>query len=159
MTSLHGLPDPDTDPDLAHLIDLLAMLPGPTEDREFWNAVQAQTWPATPGTELEYIYEKMAAIWRVTRNRDPQTISYLAKYLLFFFSGDKPRLWKILNRVTSWDFSLRDDDAGRWWAQDVCDTAWALYVRYSHDGDDRWQEKWRYQDSWLEWLPNSDNLD
>ena len=56
---------PANDPDLAHLLDLLAMLPGPSEDREFWAAVQnhgrGQPEPVTEN--LKYVYEKMASIW------------------------------------------------------------------------------------------------
>jgi hypothetical protein len=29
----------DDDPDLAHLFELLSMLPGPTQNGEFWTAV------------------------------------------------------------------------------------------------------------------------
>ncbi len=157
-----------SDPDVAHLFDLLAVLPGPTEDRKFWAAVQANALASRPALEetespgkdeLDYVYEKMSNVWRVVRDQSPTAITYLAKYLLFFFSGNSPRLWRILNRVTVAEFSLNSDDGGRWWAEDVCRTAWALFVRYAKYDDDRWVDKWRYQESWLEWLPSRQAAD
>jgi hypothetical protein len=140
------------DPDVRHLLELLSMLPGP-EDREFWTAVQHQ---ALPDTDLGYVYEKMSGIWRVIQDPSRQNIIHLARYLMFFFAGDNPELWKILNHIFHDQLSLRNDEAGRWWAADVCKTAWTLYVRYLHLGDERWKARWRYEDTWLEWMPPPD---
>jgi hypothetical protein len=153
--SVKGL-HPAQDPDLAHLLDLLAMLPGPTEDREFWAAVQnhGRGHPEPVTQNLNYVYEKMAHIWLMLQEPAPSRVSYLARYMLYFFSGDDPDLWKVLNRVTSHFFSLDDDSTDRWWAADVCRTAWALYVRYGPaSADDQWKDRWRFQRDWTEWLP------
>jgi hypothetical protein len=144
----------DDDPDLQHLFDLLRMLPGPTEDREFWTEVQHHT---LPDTQLGYVYEKMTLIPRTVLDPSPGHISDLAKYLLIFFSGDCPELWDILGCIAP-DFDLRHDQAGRLWANDLCETAWTLYVRYwpnwgASRPDEHWAVKWRYKSSWLEWLP------
>ena len=151
---------PDGDPDLEHLFELLRMLPGPGEDRPFWAAVQAHAQGQDPesATEVNYVFEKMAGIWLITQEPSPSSIAYLAKYLLFFFSSDDPEQWKTLNHVTVHDFSLNRDDTGRWWAKDLCETAWALYVRYSpmYQDEERFRLKWQFEKSWLEWLPPRD---
>jgi hypothetical protein len=143
---------PAADPDLAHLFDLLAMLPGPIENRAFWDAVQAFVLrePEPPAGYPTYVYEKMANIWDVIQDPSPQRIAYLAKYLMFFFSGDHPEIWKVLNPVVIPGFG--EVDPGRRWATDVCETAWTLYVRYS--ANDQWRAKWQFHDDWREWLPD-----
>jgi hypothetical protein len=136
------------DPDLKHLLELLSMLPGP-EYHEFWTAVQHRI---LPDTNLGYVYEKMTGIWRVIQDPSHGNIIHLARYLMFFFAGNSPELWKILNQIFHNQLSLRHDEAGRWWATDVSKTAWALYVRYSHPSDEQWTAKWRYEDTWHEWM-------
>jgi hypothetical protein len=137
------------DPDLAHLFELLRMLPGPRENPEFWTAVQNQS---LRGTQLGYVFEKMSSIWRTVQKPAPDNVEHLARYLLLFFGGDKPQLWSILNIVAHNRLTISHDKVGRWWAEDVCRTAWALYVRYNQIADPHWSLKWRYEDSWLEWL-------
>jgi hypothetical protein len=72
--------------------------------------------------------------------------------VLYFFAGENPVLWQLLNTVTRDRLTMRHDEPGRWWASDACRTAWTLYVRYLHTADDQWALKWQYQDSWREWL-------
>jgi hypothetical protein len=141
-------PDLD-DPDLAHLFDLLGALPAPREATEFWTAVQHQALGS--GTALGYVFQKLTGIGRTAREPTPANITDLARYLLFFFAGDNPALWKILNGLFP-DLTLHHDEAGRLWASDVSQTAWTLFVRYRAPGRDPWLDAWQ-ADDWREWLP------
>jgi hypothetical protein len=85
------------DPDLAHLFELLRMLPGPHDDPGFWTSVQHQV--VGSNTSLGYVFEKLSAIWRTVLDPSPGNIEDLARYILFFFAGENPAMWKILNRV------------------------------------------------------------
>lgn len=145
------------DPDLDHLLDLLSMLPGPKENPDFWGAVQAEGLPnAAPDTRdaVSYVFEKMSGITRLIDKPTPLRIENLSKYLLFFFSAGKPEIHKVLNAITPTESSWGQDDTGRWWAEDITRTAWTLYVRYHQYGDDRWKEKWHFDQTWLDWLPD-----
>src|ERR1700722_1566198 len=99
---------PATDPDFAHLLDLLAMLPGPTEDRAFWAAVwprgQAPDHPLAENTD--YVFEKMSAIPITLAEPTPQHVAHLTMYLLIFFAVPDPELWRLLDRVArGWQVS------------------------------------------------------
>jgi hypothetical protein len=96
----------------------------------------------------------MTLIPRTVLDPTPDNISDLAEYLMLFFGGDSPELWDSLGCVAP-ELGLRDDEIGRWWANDVCETAWTLYVRYrqTYGPDEHWAVKWRYKRDWLEWLP------
>lgn len=61
---------PNDDPDINHLFELLSMLPGPTENRDFWTEVQHRA--VGPDTNLGYVYEKMTSIWRMVRSPSPR---------------------------------------------------------------------------------------
>ena len=145
---------PQDDHDLKHLFKLIRMLPGPVENREFWTAIQGQVIGQDTG--LDYVYEKMTLISRVLRDPTRAHISDLSRYLLFFFGGNNPELWRILNHIFHDGLTIRHDEAGRYWAKDICETAWTLYVRYSYPTDDEWELKWQYKQDWLEWLPPRD---
>lgn len=104
------------DLDLDHLFELLRMLPGPAENREFWEEVAAHV---NYGTQVSYIFQKLVSIGRAYRDRDSQHVEHLARYLLFFFAGNNPDLWKVLNTaaphgVTALD-AVRDALAGNPW--------------------------------------------
>jgi hypothetical protein len=144
------MPTAADDPDLHHLFQLLRMLPGPRDHPEFWTAVQDQYLGFGSDTKPGYVFEKLSTIWRVAQDPSPENISYLARYLLVFFAGDNPDLWDLLSAVTRGEISLRHDHAGRWWASDVCETAWTLYVRYNSPPGVEWLEKWRYGRDWRE---------
>ena len=105
------MPTASSDPDLNHLFELLRMLPGPAEAPEFWTDIQHQFIK----TELGYVFEKMTSIWHVVQDPSPGNIAYLAKYLMMFFGGDNPELWKILNGIFQSQIDLRHDHPGRWW--------------------------------------------
>lgn len=143
------MPATSDDPDLAHLFELLRMLPGPRENPKFWAAVADHTGDG--GTSVGYVFEKLSLIWRAVRDPTPAHIRDLARYLLYFFAGDNPELWKILNTVTRNQLTMPRDETGRWWAEDVSRTAWTLYVRYNQAAGDQWTRKWEYRESWEEW--------
>jgi hypothetical protein len=66
-------------------------------------------------------------------------------------------MWKLLNAVVRGEITMRNDEPGRWWASDLCDTAWTLYVRYRRrSGDGQWALKWQWEEVWRELLPPRD---
>lgn len=96
------------------------MLPGPQENQEFGTAVQHEAIGSDTG--LGYILEKLTGIWRTVQEPTPERIEHLARYLLFFFEGENPALWQLLNTVTRDHLTMRHDEPGRWWVSDVCQT-------------------------------------
>jgi hypothetical protein len=146
---------PADDSDFAHLLDLVRMLPGPTDAPDFWAAVQNLGHPGT-GRDTQpanYVFKRLTAITFVNRQPTPGMITRLCESLLFFFSSNNPELWSILNAVTPSESEWGRDNSGRWWADDVTRTAWRLYVRYQSYGDEGWKQKWEFNRSWYEWLP------
>lgn len=142
------------DLDVEHLIDLLRMLPGPKENPRFWAGVGTEGRSLEPtGRNLDYVFEKMTHLSRFLQDPTPRRLVHLCDYLLHFFSGERPALWKVLNDITPTESSWGHDDTGRWWAEDVTRTAWLLVVRYRDYGDETWQAMWRYEHNWLEWRP------
>jgi hypothetical protein len=115
------------------------MLRGPRENPQFWAAVADHV---NHGTSVSYVFQKLSGIWRTVQEPTPGHVEDLARYLLFFFAGDNPELWKILNTVARDRLPMPCDETGRWWAQDVSRTAWALYVRYNQVVTDKWPLKW-----------------
>jgi hypothetical protein len=139
------VPTPDNDPDLHRLISLLAMLPGP-DDLTFWNTVDRKGRPAEPGGEETeptgngYLLGKMKIGIANLLKRPVGDISYFCEYLLMFFDGDRPLLWKHLdNHVVGSGFTER---AGERFAHDLCDTAWTIAVRYHKSGREELADKW-----------------
>lgn len=155
-------PDPANDPDVTHMLDLLSILPGPAENPAFWAGVQAaaKDHELTPENlepthrNLDYVFPKMSGLTFFLRDPKPATLTYLCKYLLWFFSGDRPEVWKVLNGLAMDESRWGHDDSGRWWAEDLTRVTWVLYVRYRRDGDDRWRDKWSFDKTWLQWLPD-----
>ena len=139
------------DPELKHLFDLLRMLPSPRGNREFYSKIQSRRI-GTRDENSTYAIQKISTIWQVIEDPSPQNIVYLARYLMLFFAGENEQLWKNLITIFHGELSLDDDEPGRWWASDVSQTAWKLYVRYIAPHNDDWIEKWRYQDSWLDYF-------
>jgi hypothetical protein len=137
------MPSISDDSDLAHLFELLRMLPGPADNSAFWEEVAAQV---NHGTSVGYLFQKLVNIWRAYNEPTPGNVEYLARYLLFFFAGDNSELWKALNTVARDTVTMTGDDVGRWWAQDVTRTAWSLYVRYNQGVNDHWPLKWKALD-------------
>lgn len=132
--------NPADDPDMTHLIKLLAMLPG-SDDVAFWNTVD-RNGRAADGDDSEptgngYLLGKMNIGIRHLLNGDPFSF---CQYLLKFFDGDRPSLWTFLDRhVVGSGFT---DLAGERWTRDLCDTAWRLLVRYHSSGRDDLDTQW-----------------
>ena len=55
------MPSISDDSDLAHLFELLRMLPGPGDNSAFWGEVAAQV---NHGTSVNYLFQKLVNIWR-----------------------------------------------------------------------------------------------
>ena len=117
-----------SDGDLRHLLQLLALLPTPDDD-DFWRTFATAESPDDPGAK-DYILGKLSACIRdvvgdkVTR----MDVSELALYTLMFFSKSSPELHSLLGRVTSGFDVDGQDTVGQRWCQDVTATAWGLWV-------------------------------
>lgn len=138
------------DPDVVHLLHLLSILPG-SEDLEFWNNVDAEGYLPRPGDQEHeltpsgdgYLLGKLGAGIgsSLLPKAADRSFVQLAQYVLFFFDGDRPALWKLLDRYSpASDFAA---EAGRRFVQELCDTAWTIAVRYDHRaGIESLPDKW-----------------
>jgi hypothetical protein len=109
------------DADLAHLLDLLDLLP-PTTDGEFWKQFANDTGD-------HHMLEKLVQWAHNVHRPDPleDAPRRLAEYcLLFFGTAEAPNddRW---NEVTP-EFLGRADQGQRW-VVDVAATAWRVYVK------------------------------
>ncbi len=130
------------DPDVEHLLRLLAILPG-SDNVAFWNQVDAHgLLPEAEATAEDpepsghgYLLNKMTGYIRAALkpNASDSTLESLACYTLMFFWGDHPGLWKALDSVIPARSFASDGGLGRRYAQDLCDAAWTIAERY-HDG-------------------------
>ncbi|MBY8871828.1 hypothetical protein K7640_08240 [Micromonospora sp. PLK6-60] len=123
------------DPDHVHLYRLLAMLPGP-DDQDFWEVVARAN-----GVDLHYIYEKMGHLAHYRRDPAPAnnpgyTIATFCTYLIMFFGGEKPEIWR---RIAGSLFNVGDNQGGLGarFVADLTDTAWRLTARYRPTNDAR----------------------
>lgn len=130
------------DPDVEHLLRLLAILPG-SDDVAFWNLVDAHgLLPEDEATAEDpepsghgYLLGKMGVFIRAALSPDASysTFEDLAGYTLMFFYGEHPRLWKALEgRVQLPGFDI-DDLLGRRYAEELCETALRIATRYNRD--------------------------
>ncbi|MET9019221.1 hypothetical protein ABZV93_04485 [Actinopolymorpha sp. NPDC004070] len=53
---------------------------------------------------------------------------YLTQYVLMFFDGERPDLWEVVSERVSMGGGMHPGAAGRRWCQDVCATAWRLWM-------------------------------
>lgn len=121
-------PSPALDPDHEHLYRLLGMLPD--ADREhFWS-----TLATSNGTSTGYISEKMGHAKRFMPGVDLDAgefrISYLCQYLIMFFGGNKPTLWRAIGGAVFASGAPEWEGLGQCFADDLTKTAWRLLVRY-----------------------------
>lgn len=119
-------PDIRQDPDVIHLRHLLSLLPGPDED-EWWS------WCSTRHAGYR---EKLERIAEGVSGTDPIRLAYGCRYLLLFFSNGDAEMW---DRLDTPSLNLPLDDyerPGRLLAEDICRTAWTLFVRYTHHHQD-----------------------
>lgn len=130
------------DPDVQHLLRLLAILPG-SDDVAFWNQVDAHGFLSEEEATAEnprpsgdgYLLAKMAVHIRaaLSARAHGRTFESLAGYTLMFFYGDHPGLWKALeSRVQLAGFNI-EDGIGRRYAEELCDTALRVATRYNQD--------------------------
>lgn len=122
------------DPDLHHLRNLIALLPSP--DNHGW-------WSAFAPRHRGYA-EKIRIVGESVADPDPVTLAYACRYLLLFFSDLNEEMWQHMN-VAELGLDLGGHaPPGRYLAEDICRTAWALYVRYN-DNRAGWQ-RWGFPD-------------
>ena len=129
------------DPDVERLLRLLAILPG-SDDVAFWNAIDAHGLLPVAESAAEnpepsghgYLLSKVAGHIRAAcePNAPDHAFAGLASYTLMFFWGEHPGLWKTLERLVPAGSFASDGGFGRRYAQDLCDAAWAVAVRYHH---------------------------
>ncbi|MEV5411030.1 hypothetical protein AB0K60_19570 [Thermopolyspora sp. NPDC052614] len=128
---------PDTttpDPDLAHLADLISMIPGP-DDPYFWKSLPSES-------RTDYIFQKLVPQMQLLRkpNPEPVEIASLAKYLIYFFGSTTAKLHDHIGRQTD---IAPYELTGRLWVEDLHATCWRLYVRYhARTRTGRWERKW-----------------
>jgi hypothetical protein len=136
------------DPDRHRLISLLGMLPD-REDIEFWNnvgrngarvdplGVEEDVKPDLDGYMLGKFEIGIARLFQ--EPTDGAAVAYFCQYLLKYFDGDRPTLWRHINsRLSTGRFT---DQAGERFTRDLCDTAWRIIVRYDGRGSTL-EEKW-----------------
>lgn len=129
------------DPDVEHLLRLLAILPG-ADDVAFWNQIdahgllrEAEMLAEDPKPSGDgYLLRKMTGYIRAALKPKPSesTFEALASYTLMFFWGDHPGLWKALDSVIPGRSFASDGGFGRRYAQELCDTALKVATRYHH---------------------------
>lgn len=127
------------DPDVEHLLRPLAILPG-SDDIAFWNAIDAHgLLPKAESTAENpepsghgYLLNKMTGHIRAACEPNPPHYAFeaLASYTLMFFWGEHPGLWKTLESLVPAGSFASDGGFGRRYAQDLCDAAWTVAVRY-----------------------------
>ncbi|AZM49208.1 hypothetical protein DMB38_28530 [Streptomyces sp. WAC 06738] len=116
------MPDPVTladDVDLAHLVDLLDILPDPDDDT-FWEVNGLDI-----AGKLSFRLKPV-----LTGTAYPQDVDYLAVYVLKYLG--RGNRYITVEEITR---NLRGIDgvpaAGHAWVEDATRTAWALVTRYS----------------------------
>ncbi|MEY2229483.1 hypothetical protein [Streptomyces sp. BF23-19] len=118
---------PDTinladDPDLAHLVDLIDMLPDP-EVSSFWDAKHqgGSTLRSTVGHRLTQILKGRG---------QPSDVDYLAVYVLKYLGRGNSYIPEahLTKHLTAME---NLPAAGHAWVEDATRTAWTLVTRYS----------------------------
>lgn len=133
-----GDENPLYDPDLRHLLDLIALLPPPGRNDPFWRRIA--THYRSHGETVEgatgYILEKISVhVSLLVAPHDPaavpRDICDFAKYLAMFFGRRDDALWADLGAALA-DFSTDEAGAlGCQWTDDVIHTAYTLLCRYT----------------------------
>lgn len=137
MTSPSDFSYPD-DPDVAHLLRLLAILPG-AENVVFWNSIYPDG-PEPEGRLLDgnpeaafhgYVLEKMTISIREALGAHGQApdFEYLSRYVMMLFRRDRPRLLEALDAVVP-GFEI-GEGFGLRFAEELRETAWRVAVRYN----------------------------
>lgn len=122
--------DLSQDPDVTHLHDLLTLL-RPLSDHDFWDFFNDRH--SNHEGRLGWYLEAF-------EDGNPATLALLCRGLLLYFSNSDHAMWLHLGN-SHLDLDASDHtEPGRYLAEDICATAWKLYVRY----------KPRYQDGLVE---------
>jgi hypothetical protein len=119
------------DPDLRHLLRLLAMLPSldSRESGSFWTDYRRAHPDAHP--EDDYMIKKLSTYVPLARGRDVswENARHIAEYSLMFFDvGQVPECLVLLDRVMPRIPPVHDGAIGRRWIDSVCNSAWQLCV-------------------------------
>lgn len=134
-----------TDPDLIHLLRLLALLPLP-DNSDYWSGY----W--TPYTAMEdgsdqsgYLCGRLGVhVKQIMDDGDKverRHVAQLASYTLMFFAAPTTGQLELLDRVAP---DLQVDDSagiGRRWSQDAAATAWRLWVDCADPGGGEVEER------------------
>jgi hypothetical protein len=129
------------DPDLIHLLRLVALLPLP-DDVDFWEQYGEVQNSSNQG---DYMRDKIGAhLLQIEDDGDEverRHVEVLTSYLLMFFAAPTPKQLRLLERVAR-DFHVDTDNAiGRLWGQDLKATAWKLWVDCSDPGGEGLQKR------------------
>jgi hypothetical protein len=137
---------------VTHLLDLLDLLPALEVDDVFWERfaeMQARHDPRgldeIAADQTEALFSRVADV-RANPASDAAVVS-LALQCLTLFDGREPALWDRLDALVDYPSAWRT--TGRRWAEDICATAWRLYVprrartlrNAGHSGTVRWVNK------------------
>jgi hypothetical protein len=122
--------DSDYQADTRHLRNLLSMLPRRDdvpggEDEPFWKAV----------SDIEpFGFEDVSGALRpkviAAMNTSPDAAYVVSQACLVLFDGEQPRLWQLVDKFAGYVGRV-DYAAGRRWSEDVCTTAWRIFVHES----------------------------
>jgi hypothetical protein len=159
VTSQSDSSYPD-DPDVAHLLRLLAVLPG-AENVAFWNSIYPDG-PEPDGRPLAgnpepahrgYVLGKMTvSIWEALgAHGQAPNFEYLSRYVMMFFQQDRPKLLEALDAVVP-GYEI-GEGFGRRFVEELRETAWRVAVRYNAkyqaepaDLLSKWPAKWPTHD-------------
>jgi hypothetical protein len=134
---------------VTHLLDLLDLLPALDVDDVFWERfaeMQARHDPRgldeIAAHQTGALFSRVADV-RANPANDAAVVS-LALQCLTLFDGHEPALWDRLDAIVDYPNPWRT--SGRRWAEDICATAWHLYVPRQartlrdagHSGTVRW---------------------
>ena len=131
-------------PEVEHLLDLLDLLPD-EQTTDFWSQLVDAEQPV--GTSGDYFVSKMRMLVgqlqrALTREHvAAHQLEHAVQYLLMFFDRSDAELYRVLDRVAGYGAEPAGR-TGRRWMEDVCATAWRIYVpcramqRRDRDDDD-----------------------
>lgn len=115
-------PDLSQDPDVTHLSNLLTLLPS-LSDQRFWEFLAFRH----PNYK-----EKIGATVTALKTGDADLLAVGCRHLLLYFGDSDRTIWLHLDTIQL-DLNRSEQTMpGRLLAEDLCRTAWTLYVRY-HD--------------------------
>ena len=117
-------------PDVEHLLDLIDLLPFNAQD--FWDRLAAAEHPDRDDDNyfvghMPWIRERLRAMLAGADSLSAHNVERVAQYVLMFFDRDDPAMFEALDRFAGHS-AAQPGRTGRRWVEDVCATAWRLYV-------------------------------